>query len=62
MKNLMREEFQENDIEGRWKEYFVQLLKGECLKKRGMDVRQARRMVQDRSEWWGFVTLGIAWV
>ena len=23
----------------------------ECLKKRGLDVRQARRMVQDRSEW-----------
>ena len=27
----------------------------ECLKKRGSDVRQARRMVQDRSEWRGFV-------
>ena len=27
----------------------------ECLKKRGMDVRQARRMVQDISEWRGFV-------
>ena len=27
----------------------------ECLKKRGLDFRQARRMVQDRSEWWGFV-------
>ena len=27
----------------------------ECLKKRGLDVREARRMVQDRSEWWGFV-------
>ena len=25
------------------------------LRKRGLDVRQARRMVQDRSEWWGFV-------
>ena len=23
----------------------------ECLRKRGLDVRQARRMVQDRSEW-----------
>ena len=32
----------------------------ECLKKRGLDVRQARRMVQDRSEWWGFVR-GNAW-
>ena len=27
----------------------------ECLRKRGSDVRQARRMVQDRSEWRGLV-------
>ena len=27
----------------------------ECLRKRSMDVRQARRMVQDRNEWWCFV-------
>ena len=27
----------------------------ECLKNRGLNVRQARRMVQDGSEWWGFV-------
>ena len=27
----------------------------ECLKKRGLDVRQARRMVQDRIEWRKFV-------
>ena len=27
----------------------------ECLKKRGLDVRQASRMVHDRSVWWGFV-------
>ena len=26
----------------------------ECLRKRGLDVRQARRMVQDRREWRGF--------
>ena len=25
----------------------------ECLKKRGLDVKQSRRMVQDKSEWWG---------
>ena len=25
----------------------------ECLRKRGLDVRQGRRMVQDRSEWQG---------
>ena len=27
----------------------------ECLKKRGLDIRQARKMVQDRSEWQEFV-------
>ena len=27
----------------------------ECLKKRGLDVRQVRRMMKDRSEWRGFV-------
>ena len=27
----------------------------ECFRKRGLDVRQARRMVQDRREWLGFV-------
>ena len=27
----------------------------DCLRKRGLDVRQVRRMVQDRSEWRGFV-------
>ena len=32
----------------------------ECLKKRGLDVRQPRRMGKDRSEWWGFVR-GNAW-
>ena len=32
----------------------------ECLKKRGLDIRQARKMVQDRREWQGFVR-GNAW-
>ena len=32
----------------------------ECLRKRGLDVRQARRMVQDNNEWQGFVR-GNAW-
>ena len=32
----------------------------ESLKKRGLDARQARRMVQDRSEWRGFMR-GSAW-
>ena len=27
----------------------------DCLRKRGLDVRQARRMVQDSNEWWEFV-------
>ena len=26
-----------------------------CLKKKGLDIRQARRIVQDRSEWQRFV-------
>ena len=30
----------------------------ECLKKRGLDIGQARRMVQDKSEWRGFVRGG----
>ena len=25
----------------------------DCLKKAGLDVKQARRMVHDRSAWWG---------
>ena len=32
----------------------------DCLRKRGLDVRQARKMVQDRSEWQRFVK-GNAW-
>ena len=39
---------------GRTRKRWVDTVK-ECLKKRGLDVRQARRMVQDRSEWQGFV-------
>ena len=27
----------------------------DCLRKRGLDVRQKSRMVQDRRKWWGFV-------
>ena len=27
----------------------------EYLKKRGLDIRQARKIIQDRSEWRGFV-------
>ena len=36
----------------------------ECLRKKGLDVRQTSRIVQDRSELWGFVrgnACGVAW-
>ena len=39
---------------GRLQERWIDTVK-ECLKKRGLDVRQARRMVQDTSEWRRFV-------
>ena len=39
---------------GRPQKRWIDTMK-ECLKKRGLDVRQARRMVQDRNEWCGFV-------
>ena len=41
--------------EGRW----IDIVK-DCLRKEGLDVRQERRMVQDRSECWDFVR-GYAW-
>ena len=37
---------------GRPRKRWIDTMK-ECLKKRGLDVRQARRMLQDRSDWWG---------
>ena len=40
---------------GRW----IDTVK-ECLKNRELDVRNARRMVQDKCEWHGFVR-GNAW-
>ena len=40
--------------EGRPQKRCIDTVK-ECLRKRGLDVRQAKRMVQDRSEWQGFV-------
>ena len=45
-----------------WKSW-IDTMKG-CLRKRGLDVRQARKIVQDRSEWGGFVrgnAWGVAW-
>ena len=44
---------------GRPRKRWIDTVK-ECLRKRGLDVRQAKRMVQDRSEWWGFVR-GMHW-
>ena len=48
-----------NHLVGRPQKRWIDTVK-ECFKKRGLDVRQARRMVEDMSEWWGFVR-GNAW-
>ena len=39
---------------GRPRKRWIDTVK-DCLKKRGLDVREARRMVHDRSVWRGFV-------
>ena len=39
---------------GRLQKRWIDTVK-ECLKKRGLDIRQAWKMVQDKSEWRGFV-------
>ena len=44
---------------GRPLKRWIDIMK-ECLRERGLDIRQARRRVQDRSEYWGFVR-GNAW-
>ena len=44
---------------GRSRKRWIDTVK-ECLRKKGLDVRQARRMVQDRSAWRRFVR-GNAW-
>ena len=44
---------------GRPRKRWIDTVK-DCLKKRGLDVRQARRMVHDRRVRWGFVR-GNAW-
>ena len=44
---------------GRPRKRWIDTVK-EFLKKRGLDARQASRIVQDRSEWRGFVS-GNAW-
>ena len=48
---------------GRPRKRWIDTMK-ECLKKRWLDVRQARRMLQDRGEWREFVrrnAWGVAW-
>ena len=44
---------------GRARNRWIDAVK-DCLSKRGLDIRQTRRMVQDRSEGRGFV-IGNAW-
>ena len=39
---------------GRPRKRWIDTVK-DCFKKRGLDVRQSRRMMHDRSVWWGFV-------
>ena len=39
---------------GRLRKRWIDIVK-DCLRKRGLDVRQARRMVLDRSEWQRFL-------
>ena len=50
-------------VVGRLQKRWIDAMKN-CLKKRGMDVRQPERMVHERSKWLGFVRgdmWGIAW-
>ena len=42
------------NLQKRW----LDTMKG-CLRKRGLDVRQAVRMGQDRCEWWGIVRVSV---
>ena len=44
---------------GRLRKKWIDMVK-ECLQKRGLYIRQGRRIVKDRSEWRGFVR-GNAW-
>ena len=47
------EEFAGSRSVGKKRKRWLDTVK-ECLKKRGLDVRQAMRIVQDRNEWRGF--------
>ena len=45
---------------GRPRKRWIDMVKDRLRKKIGLDVRQARRLAQDRNEWQGFVN-GSAW-
>ena len=47
-----------HSVDRLWKRWIDNMK--ECLKKRGLDIRQAWRIVQDKREWRGFVR-GNAW-
>ena len=44
-------EYADSHSVGRPQKRWIDIMK-DCLKKRGLDVRQARRMMHDRSVWW----------
>ena len=52
-------EWDDSRLLGRPRKRWIDTVK-DCLKKRGLDVTQVRRMVYDRSVWRGFVR-GNAW-
>ena len=39
---------------GRPRKRWIETVK-DCSKEKGLDIRQARRIMPDRSVWWGFV-------
>ena len=55
IRNSMREELTQNDIKGRWKEYFVQLMNGDEIREVGGDIRSERIGENERvvRGWWG---------
>ena len=53
-KRVYAEEYAGSRSMGRPRKTLINTLK-DCLKKRGLDVRQARRMVHDRNVWQRFV-------
>ena len=58
-KRVYAEECNGSRSVGRPRKRWINIL-NYCLRRRGLDVRQARRRMQERSEWGGFVR-GNAW-